>query len=64
MNMPLDYPRVRAMTTCPCCAKVKDAGLLTCWPCYQFHDGRGGMQKFTSVFLNLEAQEMLKGTRP
>lgn len=27
------YPHVRAMKTCLACGRVKDVGLLVCWPC-------------------------------
>ena len=31
----MDYPRVRADTTCPICYRAKDRGLIACWPCFR-----------------------------
>lgn len=38
----LDYPRIRARATCPCCNNAKPAGNIVCWSCYREHDFRNG----------------------
>ena len=40
--MILDYPLLRARTECPICHRAKKIGVVTCWQCYHWREGRYG----------------------
>lgn len=51
----IDFPQIRKALACPICHRPKDAGAVTCWPCYRAFDGRGGY--LFGVRTNLEGLE-------
>ena len=60
MPIKLDHPLVREQTTCPICAKHKDAGLLACWSCYREYDMRSGLSMDAELILD-DTEDMLAG---
>jgi hypothetical protein len=51
----LDYPRLRASTTCPLCQGEKGPGCVACWPCYRQHNLRHPNPDAERIFARIEA---------
>jgi ribosomal protein L37AE/L43A len=58
--MTLDYPRIRANTVCPLCAKHKLEHTLVCWPCFRTHNLRQGESVQVATILETVEQRLIE----
>jgi hypothetical protein len=57
----LDTTHVRQGSTCPLCNRLKDVGLIVCWPCYKRHAMKYGNPRCEAIIA--EREEALRALK-